>query len=150
VGARSHVSARYRLESGGIVEQQSSSGMIVSTGAGSTGWLSSVFNMLSGVAARLHDPATGRAIAPRPPAVRLPWEARQLVYVVREPFISKMTTAKLAAGLLDEQESLVVESLMGPEGTIFSDGIEADALPFSEGAIATISLAKERARLVVP
>ena len=34
VGARSHVSARYRLEVGGATELQSSSGILVSTGAG--------------------------------------------------------------------------------------------------------------------
>jgi NAD kinase len=42
VGARTHVSAQYRLAHGEHVERQSSSGLLVSTGAGSTGWLSSV------------------------------------------------------------------------------------------------------------
>ena len=41
VGSASHVSARYALVHQGRAEQQSSSGIIVSTGAGSTGWLSS-------------------------------------------------------------------------------------------------------------
>ena len=49
VGAASHVSARYLLEAQGRTEPQSSSGILVSTGAGSTGWLSSVFNMAGGV-----------------------------------------------------------------------------------------------------
>lgn len=43
VGAHSHVSARYRIETAGKTEVQSSSGIIVSTGAGSTGWLRSVY-----------------------------------------------------------------------------------------------------------
>src|SRR6478752_7184249 len=51
LGAASHVSARYRLDAGSGFESQSSSGVIVSTGAGSTGWLSSIFTMASGVAA---------------------------------------------------------------------------------------------------
>src|ERR1041384_6759615 len=50
IGARSHVSALYRISCGKKSEIQSSSGVLVSTGAGSTGWLSSVFNMASSVA----------------------------------------------------------------------------------------------------
>src|SRR5215468_10288883 len=51
IGARSHVSALYRIRCAKKSEIQSSSGVLVSTGAGSTGWLSSVFNMVAGVAA---------------------------------------------------------------------------------------------------
>ena len=47
LGARSHISALYRIACGGASEVQSSSGVLVSTGAGSTGWLSSMFNMAS-------------------------------------------------------------------------------------------------------
>ena len=47
IGAASHVSARYRISYGANTEEQSSSGIIVSTQIGSTGWLSSVFNMTS-------------------------------------------------------------------------------------------------------
>src|SRR5262249_16332928 len=43
IGQRSHVSARYRITVGGREEQQSSSGIIVSTGLGSTGWLRSIY-----------------------------------------------------------------------------------------------------------
>src|SRR5262249_28472881 len=42
VGQKTHVSARYRIRHGRREEPQSSSGIIVSTGAGSTGWLRSV------------------------------------------------------------------------------------------------------------
>ncbi len=46
IGRRSHASARYNDDrSVCSPESQSSSGVIVATGAGSTGWLSSVFNM---------------------------------------------------------------------------------------------------------
>jgi len=47
IGARSHFSAQYRIEHKKRSEIQSSSGVLVSTGAGSssTGWMSSVFNM---------------------------------------------------------------------------------------------------------
>src|SRR5258708_9013964 len=45
LGARSHISAQYQITWGHASETQSSSGVLVSTGAGSTGWVSSVFNM---------------------------------------------------------------------------------------------------------
>src|SRR5262249_38695885 len=44
IGAHSHASALYRIACGKRGETQSSSGVLVSTGAGSTGWVSSVFN----------------------------------------------------------------------------------------------------------
>ena len=48
IGPRSHGSARYVIRSGEAGELQSSSGVIVSTGMGSTGWLKS---LLTGAAA---------------------------------------------------------------------------------------------------
>lgn len=141
VGAASHVSARYTLEVGGRSEPQSSSGIIVSTGAGSTGWLSSVFNMAGGVARFL-----GSNLG-RPPA--LGWEERKLLWAVREPFVSRQSQADLTAGGLREGEELVVESLMPEGGVIFSDGIESDFLPFTSGTIARIAVSKQQANLVV-
>jgi NAD kinase len=143
IGARSHVSARYRIEVHNTTEDQSSSGLLVSTGAGSTGWLSSLLNMAQGIMSLTHAPT------PRPPLQR-PWEDPTLTYIVREPFISKTSSAHIIAGTLAPNDQLIIESLMGPEGTIFSDGIESDSLSFAEGAIATISTAKEQAKLVVP
>jgi len=90
LGARSHVSALYRISCGKISEVQSSSGVLVSTGAGSTGWLSSVFNMASGVA-RFCGGAPVKAI-------RMPWDDRRLLYVVREPFVSRHSQANVVAG----------------------------------------------------
>ena len=49
IGPASHVSARYKITFAGKTEEQSSSGLIVSTAAGSTGWLSSIFNMAYGI-----------------------------------------------------------------------------------------------------
>ncbi len=141
VGARSHVSARYTLRAGGREEAQSSSGVLVSTGAGSTGWLSSVFNMAAGVAAF----TGGTAGAP----VHLPWEDPRLVFVVREPFASRHSRASIVAGVVEPGAQLALESLMPSGGVIFSDGIEADALAFDSGAIATIGAAAQRTRLVV-
>lgn len=141
IGARSHVSALYRINYGMKSEIQSSSGVLVSTGAGSTGWLSSVFNMASGVASL----CGGTAVNP----IRMPWEDRRLVYIVREPFVSRHSHANIVAGMLEAGQELVLESLMPSAGAIFSDGMEADFLQFNSGAIATVRAADQRARLVV-
>jgi hypothetical protein len=122
-------------------EPQSSSGVIVSTGAGSTGWMSSVFNMAAGVAALTGVHATK--------SIRLDWEDRRLLFVVREPFISRHSQARLIAGLIEPAQRLVLESLMPSGGVIFSDGIEADYLQFNSGAIVSVGAAAETARLVV-
>lgn len=142
VGARSHVSALYRIKHGEKSEIQSSSGVLVSTGAGSTGWLSSVFNMASGVASFCE----GAALQP----IRMAWEDRRLVYVVREPFVSRHSQANLVVGMLEAGQSLVLESLMPSGGTVFSDGMEADFLEFNSGATAVVRAAEQSARLVVP
>jgi len=141
IGAHSHVSALYRISCGKRSETQSSSGVLVSTGAGSTGWVSSVFNMAAGVAAFCGG-TPGKSI-------RIPWEDRRLLYVVREPFLSRHSQAAMVAGLLQSGEELLLESLMPSGGVIFSDGMEADFLQFNSGAIAHICAAEQRARLVV-
>jgi len=141
LGARSHVSALYRIVRGKRSETQSSSGVLVSTGAGSTGWISSVFNMASGVTSFCGgQPVTG---------IRMPWEDRRLLYVVREPFISRHSQAGIVAGMLETGEELVLESLMPSGGAIFSDGMEADFLQFNSGAIVRVRAAEQRAHLVV-
>jgi NAD kinase len=141
LGASSHISARYLLRLGDREEPQSSSGVLVSTGAGSTGWFSSVFNMVQGVAAW----QGGAPIA----GEQLRWEDRHLLWAVREPFASKHSRTELVAGSLAEGNELILESLMPEEGVIFSDGMQADALQFNSGTIARVRVAKQRAKLVV-
>jgi hypothetical protein len=141
IGCQSHVSARYVLRVDNQEEPQSSSGLIVSTGAGSTGWLSSVFNMAKGFARW-----TGGGLQHR---IQLAWEDRRLVWVVREPFRSKQSGADLVAGWLDQGNELVIESLMPSGGVVFSDGVEADFLEFTSGTMARVRVAQQRARLVV-
>jgi hypothetical protein len=141
LGAASHVSARYMLKVAGKQEPQSSSGILVSTGAGSTGWMSSVINMTVGVSHFLGQPIDQR--------IQLDWGDRRLMWAVREPFVSKQSRAGLVAGILTEHQELVVESLMPSGGVIFSDGIEADFLQFNSGTIARIRVADQHANLVV-
>ena len=144
IGMRSHVSARYRIRDGKRAEDQSSSGVLISTGAGSTGWLSSIFNMVNGV-----DRALKRdEIINKPP--RIEWEDARLFYVVREPFASKTSGASIVAGTIEPNTELVIESMMASGGAVFSDGIESDYLEFNSGTTARIHTADKRAQLVVP
>jgi NAD kinase len=141
IGAATHVSARYRIRFGGRREDHSSSGIIVSTGAGSTGWLSSIFNQTSGILAYLGG---------KPPGpVRMEWEEERLFFVVREPFVSRHSQSSIVAGAVLPDTPLVLESQLPAGGVIFSDGIEADHLDFNSGAIAEIRIAPEKANLVV-
>lgn len=140
IGAASHVSARYKISFDDETEEHSSSGIIVATPAGSTGWLSSIFNMTAAV----EDFAGGQGRLDAYPAPA----ADELLFVVREPFLSKRTQCGLVAGRLHAGHPLQVESLMPAGGVIFSDGVEADFLRFNAGAVATVGPAAEVARLV--
>jgi len=141
LGAQTHVSARYRVRWNKSEEPQSSSGVLVSTGAGSTGWMSSVFNMSSGIAALVGNPKVK--------SMHMDWEDRRLLFVVREPFVSRHSQANIMAGIVEPHQSLDLESLMPSGGVIFSDGIEADYLQFNSGSIVKVRAADETARLVV-
>ena len=143
VGQRTHISARYTLQLGTRRENQSSSGIIISTGLGSTGWLKSV---LAGAAGISRFYGTGERL-PRDAAFA--WDAEQLYFAVREPYPSRATGAELVFGRITGKQSLRIVSQMPENGVIFSDGIEADALDFTAGLTATISLAGHRGRLLV-
>lgn len=139
IGARTHVSARYKITYGERTENQSSSGVLVATGAGSTGWLSSMYNMAEGLTSGSH----GGSVA-------FSWESRDLFFVVREPFASKHSQIGIAGGPIQQGGALRIESSMAQGGAIFSDGVEAHFLNFNSGSIATIRAAQERAHLVTP
>jgi NAD kinase len=142
IGQRTHISSRYSLTWHRHTERQSSSGVLVSTGAGSTGWLSSTQNMAAAVTSLLEGK---RHELPR---LRLSWEDPRLVFVVREPFRSRASNIRLAAGMIDAAEELQLESHMPDGGVIFSDGVEADALAFNAGTVATIRAADRKTHLV--
>jgi NAD kinase len=142
IGQRTHVSSRYSLTWDGRTERQSSSGVIVSTGAGSTGWFSSTQNMARAVSRML------RGDEVEMPTLRLPWGDPRLAFVVREPFRSRASDVELTAGLVESGDGLRLESHMPDGGVIFSDGVEADALAFNAGSVATVRAADRKARLV--
>jgi hypothetical protein len=139
IGASSHISARYKISYSNKIEEQSSSGLIVSTPAGSTGWLSSIFNMAYGVTGMFE-----KNLKPKRPKLK----DNELLFAVREPFQSIKTQTGITAGIIKNQNSLTIESLMPTNGVIFSDGIETDFLKFNSGSIAKIGIARETAKIV--
>lgn len=143
IGQRSHVSARYQISVGGEEERQSSSGIIVSTGLGSTGWLKSVYAGWATTTRCLlgHDvPPVGDG--------SFPWDADHLHYFVREPYPSRTTQARLVIGKITKGGQMRVISEMPDNGVVFSDGIEADYLEFNSGTEATIGVAEKQGVLV--
>jgi NAD kinase len=139
IGASSHISARYKITFNNYIEEQSSSGLIVSTPAGSTGWLSSIFNMAYGVAGLFE-----KDLKPKRPKLK----DNELLFAVREPFQSLRSQTGITAGVIKNQQVLTIESFMPANGVIFSDGIETDFLRFNSGSIATIGIASETAKIV--
>jgi hypothetical protein len=144
IGQRSHVSARYQISVGGQEERQSSSGIIVSTGLGSTGWLRSVYAGWATATRCL----LGHDVAPVGDG-SFPWDAPYLHYFVREPYPSRTTQASLVIGRIAEGGRMRVISEMPDNGVVFSDGIEADYLEFNSGTEATIGVAEKQGVLVL-
>ena len=228
IGQKTHTSARYVRKYGGLKEPQSSSGVIVSTGLGSTGWMKSIIagasringsvigkpyggkqeaDNLTVVDEEIYKPSepvlnvdekfdndiivlmdqaisaepaleafpASAQIHPLPPAQAVQgfekaaklsrkkktfgpselskvvgkWSSTELIFAVREPFPSKSTGTNLVFGTISPNEPLRIESLMGENGVIFSDGIENDFLAFNSGTEAVIGLAGKRGRMVV-
>ncbi len=142
IGRRTHVSARYGLRIDGREEMQSSSGIIVSTGLGSTGWLRSVIAGAKGIAAALAGAEiSGDIKAPQ-------WNSNYLYYSVREPFPSNTTGTSLTFGQI-KNKPLRIASHMPEDGVIFSDGVEQDYLSFNSGIEARIEVAPKKGLLVV-
>jgi len=142
VGPKSHTSARYELRVGSRSEIQSSSGIIVSTGLGSTAWMKSIVTGSLAVTQELGGSAP--PLAPGP----MPWDVPYLCFAVREPFPSVATKTTLVFGTTDVKTPMKVTSLMPEHGVIFSDGIENDFLAFNSGIEATISVSERVGHLI--
>jgi NAD kinase len=146
IGQRTHQSARYRVSLAGQMENQSSSGIIVSTGAGSTGWLRSVLTGASGIVEAFAPGEETHTVRDR---YAFDWESDYLCYSVREPFVSRASAAEMVFGRIEAGDALEVTSQMPQNGVIFSNGIEDDYLEFNSGSIASIGLADQRVTLIV-
>jgi len=113
-GHVAHQSAKYEIEADGEKEFQSSSGLVVATGTGGTGWAASL-NLERG----------------RPLELPGPMEPR-LAWFVREPWPSRFTGSKLVYGEI-AAETLAVTCQLGGGAVLFSDGIEHDAVAVGYG-----------------
>jgi hypothetical protein len=131
IGQKTHISARYRVKWGEASENQSSSGIIVSTGLGSTGWLKSYFAMVG-----------------QKEKAEFPRTAEKLRFFVREPFPSNVTGTTVLFGDIDSKTPFEVTSQM-PEGVIFSDGIESDFIELKSGIGVRISVDSNKGILAV-
>ncbi len=143
IGPKSHTSARYEIEIGRLREVQSSSGVIVATGLGSTGWMRSIVTGALAVAGMAVGTRLESAYAGRP------WEDDALEFAVREPFPSRSSQATVLCGRIEAGTRLTLTSLMAEGGVIFSDGIEADYLEFNAGTRVEIAVADRVGRLVI-
>lgn len=143
IGPKSHTSARYEIQWGKHKEIQSSSGVIVSTGLGSTGWMKSIVTGSVGIAAGVLHKKTDFEYS------AADWDSDTLYFAVREPFPSRASEAKLVFGEINARKPLTLSSRMPENGVIFSDGIETDFLDFNSGATAVITVAEKQGRLVV-
>jgi NAD kinase len=152
IGPKSHGSARYVLRHDGRAEQQSSSGVIVSTGLGSTGWFASLIAGARGVAqaadilSDAHGARQSEGVVQAP--IQAAWDAPHLFFTVREPFPSRSTRVGVVFGQVSDQAPLEIESFMPERGVIFSDGIENDFLDFNAGSRVKVMLAEHQGRLV--
>ncbi|HVJ19065.1 MAG TPA: hypothetical protein VM686_26780, partial [Polyangiaceae bacterium] len=108
----------------------SSSGAIVATGTGATGWARSI--------------ALSRRSELGLPA---PTEGA-LCYFVREAFPSVATGVTLVEGRIETGAELCLLSEMNEGGVVFGDGIEDDRIDLAFGVEVRLSVASRRLRLV--
>jgi NAD kinase len=129
-GHPSHQSSRYIIStSDGHRERHSSSGVVVSTGTGATGWCGSI--------------ARQRADAPALPTPDEP----ALCWFVREAWPSPATGVTLTSGRIADGEHLELSS-EGELGVVFADGVESDHLSLSWGQRVTVTVSRRQLCLV--
>ena len=131
LGHSGHQSARYLLSTPeGEEEHHSSSGLLVGSGTGATGWLLSVSRQRA-----------RRIALPEPTDPELGW-------FVREAWPGPATGASLTEGLLPDGAELTIR-IEGESLVVFGDGIEADRLALGWGQTVRIRAAERHLRLVV-
>lgn len=143
IGQRTHTSAQYHICWNRQEEDQSSSGIIVSTGLGATGWYKSIMTEAKRIAEILGGGSISCADKP------IGWSDDNLTFVVREPYKSRSTQADIVYGKLGKEDTLRIVSKMALNGVLFSDGMESDAIEFNAGSEIEIGIADKKGNLVV-
>lgn len=131
VGHVSHQSARYRIRYRNHEERHSSSGLIVSTGTGATGWARSIQSQ--------------RAQHVELPAPTAP----QLAFMVREAFPAIGLGTSITQGVIEKDEALEIVCEQESGAAVFGDGIEEDRIEPRWGQLLTLRVAKRRLRIAV-
>jgi hypothetical protein len=130
LGQPNHQTARYRVTAGrGGAERQASSGILVGTGTGATGWCRSVWQ-------ERNSPLT----LPEP-------AERRLLWFVREAWPSPGTGVRNTQGEL--RDTPLVIDVESDRLVAFGDGVEADAITLAWGQRVTIGLAARTLALVL-
>ncbi len=130
VGHASHQSARYTIAFNGHSEPQSSSGVIIATGTGATGWVASI---------HLERHSTLQLPGP---------EDTRLAFFVREAWPSATTHTTITEGLITPNDSLSLISELGDGAVLFGDGIETDRIHIDRGQQISINRAGRALNLV--
>jgi hypothetical protein len=134
VGSPTHQTARYELTApasdGGVaVEQQASSGVLIGTGTGATGWCRSAW-------------------LERHSALTLPGPTDDtLIWFVREAWPSPTTGTACTEGVCGSSAALELR-VRSDRLVVFGDGIESDALELTWGQSLRITPATTHLRLV--
>lgn len=146
IGPKTHTSARYSIRFGDRIESHSSSGIIVSTGLGATGWFRGIITGATRISASLTSKTGAIALQDYD---HFSWNSDYLFFMVREPWPSKTSSADIIFGKITPNTPLNLVSQMPENGVIFSDGIEADFIKFDSGACAAVSIAEKKGRLAI-
>ena len=139
VGKMNQISAYYTLSQGKFSEAQSSSGIVVSTGTGSTAWMDAIIAGAYGIV----NPGNQKKVDES-----FDRDSDYFRYFVREPFKTKTTSCNRITGYIDKNNPLNIISNMAEDGVIFSDGIITDYIIFNAGANVIIRPAETKVQLV--
>ncbi len=139
IGRSDNRSSYYKIKYDNQEEQHSSSGVIIATGVGSSGWTESIISS----AERLTESESPlRVITPA-------WGDNHLLFIVREGFTSNNSFAEISFGKVDERHPLELTSTMPHGGSILSDGVTENVVTFDAGTSVIITPAKKKLCLVI-
>ena len=122
-GRKAYHTVRYELAVGKKKEEQKSSGVIISTPAGSNAWGKSA----GGIKLKLTD--------------------RKIAYVAREPYYGRLTKPRLTKGVADGNSRIVVKSKMRQGGIVVIDSYKKE-FNFNNGDALVVKAAKQPLNLI--